>query len=72
MAANPVGFIGQFHQGRDPGSKPRVRSGVAGTDTQDMDRCARPLTGQLRDLARAALDQQGIAVRRLRWMGQHD
>ena len=41
------------------------------TDTQDMDRCARPLTSQLRDLARAALDQQGIAVRRLRWMGQH-
>jgi Ser/Thr protein kinase RdoA (MazF antagonist) len=37
-----------------------------------MDRCARPLTGQLRDLARAALDQQGIAVKRLRWMGQHD
>ena len=36
-----------------------------------MDRCVRPLTGQLRDLARAALDQQGIAVRRLRWMGQH-
>lgn len=36
-----------------------------------MDRCARPLTGQLRDLARAALDQQGIAVKRLRWMGQH-
>ena len=30
-----------------------------------------PRTGQLRDLARAALDQQGIAVRRLRWMGQH-
>ena len=41
------------------------------TDTQDMERCVRPLTGQLRDLARAALDQQGIAVRRLRWMGQH-
>jgi len=37
-----------------------------------MDRCARPLTGQLRDLARAALDQHGIAVKRLRWMGQHD
>jgi Ser/Thr protein kinase RdoA (MazF antagonist) len=36
-----------------------------------MDRCARPFTGQLRDLARAALDQQGIAVKRLRWMGQH-
>jgi Ser/Thr protein kinase RdoA (MazF antagonist) len=36
-----------------------------------MDCCARPLTGQLRDLARAALDQQGIAVKRLRWMGQH-
>ena len=41
------------------------------TDTQDMDRCVRPLTSQLRDLARAALDPQGIAVRRLRWMGQH-
>lgn len=24
------------------------------------------------DLARAALDQHGIAVKRLRWMGQHD
>jgi Ser/Thr protein kinase RdoA (MazF antagonist) len=36
-----------------------------------MDRCARPLTGQLRDLARAALDQHGIAVKRLRWMGRH-
>jgi Ser/Thr protein kinase RdoA (MazF antagonist) len=36
-----------------------------------MDRCARPLTGQLRDLARAALGQHGIAVKRLRWMGQH-
>jgi Ser/Thr protein kinase RdoA (MazF antagonist) len=36
-----------------------------------MDRCARPLTGQLRDLARAALDQEGMAVKRLRWMGQH-
>jgi Ser/Thr protein kinase RdoA (MazF antagonist) len=36
-----------------------------------MDRCARLFTGQLRDLARAALDQQGIAVRRLRWMGRH-
>jgi Ser/Thr protein kinase RdoA (MazF antagonist) len=36
-----------------------------------MDRCARPFTGQLRDLARVALDQQGIAVKRLRWMGQH-
>jgi hypothetical protein len=36
-----------------------------------VDRCVSPRTGQLRDLARAALDQQGIAVRRLRWMGQH-
>jgi Ser/Thr protein kinase RdoA (MazF antagonist) len=36
-----------------------------------MDRCARLLTGQLRDLARAALAQQGMEVRRLRWMGQH-
>jgi Ser/Thr protein kinase RdoA (MazF antagonist) len=36
-----------------------------------MDRCARPLTGQLRDLAGAALRQQGTAVKRLRWMGQH-
>jgi Ser/Thr protein kinase RdoA (MazF antagonist) len=27
--------------------------------------------GQLRQLAQAALDQQGIAVRRLRWMGEH-
>jgi len=31
---------------------------------------ARP-AGQLRRLARAALDEQGITVRRLRWMGQH-
>ena len=38
---------------------------------KDMDRCARLLTGQLRDLARAALDRQGLAIRRLRWMGQH-
>ena len=30
-----------------------------------------PLAGQLRHLAGAALDQQGITVRRLRWMGQH-
>ena len=36
-----------------------------------MDRCARPLTSQLRDLTRAALDQQGMTVKRLRWMGQH-
>lgn len=36
-----------------------------------MDRCARLLAGQLRNLARAALDQQGIAVKRLRWMRQH-
>jgi Ser/Thr protein kinase RdoA (MazF antagonist) len=36
-----------------------------------MDRRARPPTGQLQGLARAALDQQGIPVRRLRWMGQH-
>jgi Ser/Thr protein kinase RdoA (MazF antagonist) len=36
-----------------------------------MEPRARPLTGQFRDLARAALDQQGIAVKKLRWMGQH-
>jgi Ser/Thr protein kinase RdoA (MazF antagonist) len=36
-----------------------------------VDRCARLLTGQLRDLAWAALAQQGTAVRRLRWMGRH-
>jgi len=36
-----------------------------------VDLCARPLTGQLRDLARTALRQQGMPVRRLRWMGQH-
>ncbi len=29
------------------------------------------MTGQLRRLARAALDQQGITIRRLRWMGRH-
>ncbi len=38
---------------------------------KDMDRCAPPLTGHLRDLALAALAGQGVAVRRLRWMGQH-
>ena len=36
-----------------------------------MDRCASPLASQLGRLALAALDQQGITVRRLRWMGQH-
>jgi Ser/Thr protein kinase RdoA (MazF antagonist) len=30
-----------------------------------------PTTSQLRRLAHAALDQQGVAVRRLRWMGEH-
>jgi Ser/Thr protein kinase RdoA (MazF antagonist) len=30
-----------------------------------------PTTGQLRRLARAALEQQGVAVERLRWMGEH-
>jgi Ser/Thr protein kinase RdoA (MazF antagonist) len=30
-----------------------------------------PSISQLRQLARAALAQQGIAVRRLRWMGEH-
>jgi Ser/Thr protein kinase RdoA (MazF antagonist) len=30
-----------------------------------------PSTSQLRQLARAALDQQKVAVRRLRWMGEH-
>jgi Ser/Thr protein kinase RdoA (MazF antagonist) len=36
-----------------------------------MDRCVTALVSQLRHLARAALDQQGVAVKRLRWMGQH-
>lgn len=36
-----------------------------------MDCRRTPLTGQLRRLARAALDEQGIPVRRLRWMGRH-
>jgi Ser/Thr protein kinase RdoA (MazF antagonist) len=38
-----------------------------------VDRCVTRLaaTSQLRQLALAALDQQGITVRRLRWMGQH-
>lgn len=36
-----------------------------------MNRCATPLTGQLRELAETALDQQGMTARRLRWMGQH-
>jgi Ser/Thr protein kinase RdoA (MazF antagonist) len=30
-----------------------------------------PTTSQLRGLAQAALDQQGVAVQRLRWMGEH-
>jgi Ser/Thr protein kinase RdoA (MazF antagonist) len=30
-----------------------------------------PTTSQLRRLARAALEQQGVAVGRLRWMGEH-
>jgi Ser/Thr protein kinase RdoA (MazF antagonist) len=30
-----------------------------------------PSTSQLRQLARAALDRQGIELRRLRWMGDH-
>jgi Ser/Thr protein kinase RdoA (MazF antagonist) len=30
-----------------------------------------PTTNQLRRLARAALDQQGVPVQRLRWMGEH-
>jgi Ser/Thr protein kinase RdoA (MazF antagonist) len=30
-----------------------------------------PTTSQLRRLARAALDQQGVAVGRLRWLGEH-
>jgi len=38
---------------------------------KDMDRSLRPLPGQLRDLVRAALGRQGLAIRRLRWMGQH-
>jgi Ser/Thr protein kinase RdoA (MazF antagonist) len=38
-----------------------------------VDRCVTRLaaTSQFRQLALAALDQQGITVRRLRWMGQH-
>lgn len=36
-----------------------------------MDCRRTPLTGQLRRLARATLDEQGIPVRRLRWMGCH-
>src|SRR5712664_2128994 len=58
--------------------RPRAARQTAGAvriagriDTRDMDRCARPLTGQLRDLVYAALIQQGIPVRRLRWMGRH-
>jgi Ser/Thr protein kinase RdoA (MazF antagonist) len=36
-----------------------------------MDGCATTPTGQLRRLALAALHEQGITVRRLRWMGRH-
>lgn len=52
-------------------AEPPVLPGAAGTDTQDVDRCARLLTGQLRDLAWAALAERGMVVRRLRWMGRH-
>lgn len=36
-----------------------------------VDRCGAPLVGRLRELARVALDQQGVTGARLRWMGQH-
>jgi Ser/Thr protein kinase RdoA (MazF antagonist) len=36
-----------------------------------MDCDGTPPTGQLRRLARAALDQQGVTIRRLRWMRRH-
>jgi Ser/Thr protein kinase RdoA (MazF antagonist) len=49
----------------------RARLAQRGPILQDMDRCATTLTGQLRHLVRAALEQEGITVRRLRWMGQH-
>jgi Ser/Thr protein kinase RdoA (MazF antagonist) len=36
-----------------------------------VDRCGAPPVGQLRELARVAVDEQGLTARRLRWMGQH-
>ena len=36
-----------------------------------MDCDPAPPAGQLRRLARAALDQQGVTIRRLRWMRRH-
>lgn len=36
-----------------------------------MDRCGARLAGQLRELARVALDEQGLTAGRLRRMGQH-
>jgi Ser/Thr protein kinase RdoA (MazF antagonist) len=53
------------------GRKQPVPLSSLGPILKDMDRCARLPTGQLRDLVRAALDRQGLAIRRLRWMGQH-
>jgi len=44
---------------------------VDGAAEPVRERELQPTTSQLRRLARAALDQQGVAVGRLRWMGEH-
>jgi Ser/Thr protein kinase RdoA (MazF antagonist) len=57
-------------------SSGKIRAADAGSttashppaDTHDVD-CSTPPAGQLRGLVLAALDQQGMPVRRLRWMG---
>jgi hypothetical protein len=43
-------------------------------DHLEQSRCepgTQPTASQLRQLAQTALDQQGITVKRLRWMGRH-
>jgi Ser/Thr protein kinase RdoA (MazF antagonist) len=46
-------------------------STVNGVAQPVPERQLQPTTSQLRRLARAALEQQGVAVGRLRWMGEH-
>ena len=46
-------------------------STVNGVAQPVSERNLQPTTSQLRQLARAALDQHGVTVGRLRWMGEH-
>jgi Ser/Thr protein kinase RdoA (MazF antagonist) len=46
-------------------------STVNGVAQPVRERKLQPTTSQLRQLARAALDQHGVMVGRLRWMGEH-